>query len=63
MLHVQRQAGVLVSNGTELTPSESLFTSDDEQVRVHVLICVISKPDVRLLSQATFFVGTFFFLV
>ena len=46
MLHVQRQAGVLVSNGTELTPSESLFTSDDEQVKVHVLSCVIPQPDV-----------------
>ena len=42
MQHVQRQAGVLVSNGTELTPSESLFTSDDEQVKVHVLSCVLS---------------------
>ena len=30
MVYVQRQA--VVSNGTELTPSEGMFTSDDEQV-------------------------------
>ena len=32
MVSVQRQ--VAVSNGTELTPSEGMFTSDDEQVKV-----------------------------
>ena len=56
MLHVQRQTALLVSNGTELTPSESLFTSDDEQVKVHVLSCVVSQPDV----QDVFFLQTFF---
>ena len=30
MVYVQRQA--VVSNDTELTPSEGMFTSDDEQV-------------------------------